>query len=149
MSHSSNTNKPAIQSVSQSKVPRNFVLLNGIDRSAQFSNVQYGLSDEDNNTNKDNNINMDNWGCTIVYDDGRDDFNIFELKVKVPMNFPDVPPVATFANAHLSHSRISRMCNSDGTLNSSYLSAITSDWNNKMELPEFLMLLYNKIRNRS
>ena len=48
MSHSTNVNKPAIQSVSQSKVPRNFVLLNCIDRAGQFSNVQYGLTDEDN-----------------------------------------------------------------------------------------------------
>lgn len=149
MSHSSNTNKPAIQSISHSMVPRNFILLNSIDRAGQFSNVQYGLTDDDNGVNKDNYVNMENWSCTIVYDDGRDDFNIFELKLKVPQNFPIAPPVATFAGAHLSHPRINRMCNSDGTLNSSYLNAITSDWNKNMEIPEFLMWLYNKIRNRS
>lgn len=138
----SSSNKPAIQSVSQSKVPRDFILTNGLERSGQFSNVQYGLSDDNTNVNY---VRLEYWDCTIIYYEGQEPV-IFDLKVRVPLNFPDVAPIATFSKESIQHARINRMCNSDGTLNSQYLSATSSEWNNHMELPEFLMLLYNKIK---
>lgn len=145
----SNSSKPPIQSISQSKVPRNFVLLNSIDRSGQFTNVQYGLSREDDK-NKDNNVTLKNWDCTIVFDDGNE-LSIFELTLNVPMDFPDSPPTATFAQHCLDNSRINRMCKLDGTgtLNDDYQTRIISEWNSKnMEIPEYLMWLYNKIKSK-
>jgi ubiquitin-protein ligase len=80
-----------------------------------------------------------------MYDDGHD-LNIFDVTIKVPLEFPDVPPIVKFAEYSLEHSSIKKICNADGTIKSTSLSSIK--WDDKMGLGEYLMNIYNKIKSR-
>lgn len=135
-----------IQEESTCTVPRSFILLDSVNRSREFDNVTYGIVPDNDTDNKENSIKLENWSGTIMYDDGRD-LHIVTLTMKVPMEFPAVPPIVKFESQWLDVERIRKFCNDDGTIVSKYLSAI--EWNGKkMGLGEYLMQVYNKLRGR-
>ena len=139
------TKKP-IQEESTCSVPRNFILLDSIDRAGQFSNVTYGIVPDDEGVNKNNSVKLENWTGTIMYDDGKELY-IIEMKIRVPHEFPLVPPVITFAPHCLEIEKVKKISNDDGTINNKYFSQI--EWDPKrMGIGEYLMQIHNKIRNR-
>lgn len=134
--------KLPIQQLSTCTVPRNFILLDCIERANQFTYVTYGLLDD---TEEDpyNHVKMERWNGTMIYDDGTD-LNIFELTFNCSLKFPEEPPIITFAQFSLEHPRIQKLCNSDGTISNAYLSKI--EWNSKMGIGEYLTKVYERIQ---
>lgn len=140
----SSAKKLPINSISQCKVPRTFQLLDALDRAKDYSVITYGLSDDETPENEFNHVTMENWRCTIMYDDGNA-FNIFGMECCCSLKFPDEQPIIKFSEESMQHPKVKKICNEDGTLTNDCKKQIEWD-GNKMSLPCYLMKVYDKIR---
>lgn len=140
--------KKSIQEYSSCVVPRNFILIDSIERANQFANVTYGIVPDDDDENKGNSTKLENWTGTIIYDDGKELY-IIEVTMKIPLEeeFYVKPPIIKFAPHCLEFDKVKRMVNDDGTINNKYLAVITWDAK-KMGIGEYLTQVYDRIRAR-
>jgi hypothetical protein len=136
-----NKAKQPIQTLSNCVVPRNFILLDSIDRANDFSHVTYGLM-EDSEQDPFNHVTMKNWKGSMIYDDGRSDLLIFELTFECTKDFPNEAPIITFSPYCLENTRVANICDDDGKIK----KEIKIDWNNKTGVGEYLVTVLNKIR---
>ena len=134
--------KQSLQSKSSVPVPRNFILLDCIERAGQYPNVTYGISFDD--TNPNNSVNLEDWNGTIIFDDG-ENLNIVDVKIKCTEKFPYEVPIVTFPQYWLENKSIKKICNSDGTLNKNTMEQLNKIWNDKLGIGDYLVNLGKKI----
>ena len=122
--------------VSKTQVPRNFLLLDALNKSKDFTHVTYGLTDEDENDKnlRNNYTTMKYWNCSLIYDDGQD-MNIFTAQCICTEKYPHEMPKLKFSKESMNHKRIKKVSDSEGNLVESYIS---SKWNEAMSLGEYL-----------
>ena len=137
----------SLKSISKTKVPRNFMLLEALNKAGNYTHVTYGLADEkeDDSKSVNNYIKMEYWNCTMMYDDG-DNLNVFEVLCRCPFSYPDEKPILTFSKESLQHKKIKKMCNSDGSLTENALTFCK--WNENMLLGDYLTSVLNVISSR-
>jgi len=120
----------------KTKVPRSFRLVESIKLSKEFGYVSYGVIPEDELENKDNYVKLENWQGSIVYDDGNN-FHLFSLHMKVPMEYPDRAPIIVFDSGAMESNRIKKICTNDGHIKSEILDKI--GWQTKWNLGDYMM----------
>jgi len=113
---------------SKTVTPRNFLLLESLNKAGNYTHVTFGLIDEalDEKKYKNNYIKMEHWNGTMMYDDG-ENMNIFELTIHCTKNYPKERPIIIFAQQSLEHKRLKKVCNSDGHLIEPVIQLIKSD----------------------
>lgn len=118
------------------KVPRNFLLLEALNKSGNYTHISYGLVDEDENDKelKNNYAKMEYWNCTLTYDDG--ELNLFEVRCKCTPNFPNERPILTFSPQSMLHKKIKKICDINGNLTENAVKLI--NWGPDMSFGDYL-----------
>lgn len=133
---------------STNKIPRNFLLLEALNKSGNYTHVTYGLVDE-NETNdllKNNYVKMEYWNCTMLYEDNND-LNVFEISCRCTPNYPQEKPKLTFSKNSLQHNKVKKICDINGNLTE---NAITqSKWDENMLLGDYLSAVLNVLSGNS
>ncbi|AYV83623.1 MAG: hypothetical protein Hyperionvirus9_40 [Hyperionvirus sp.] len=113
---------------SKTVVPRNFHLLEAINKAGNVTHVTFGLIDEALDEKKYNNnfTKMEHFNGTMMYDDG-ENMNIFEYTIHCTKNYPKERPLITFAPHCLEHRRLKKVCSANGCLIEPVLALIKSD----------------------
>ena len=134
--------------MNKTKIPRNFLLLDALNKAGNYTHVTYGLIDEiENDKDLNNNfIKMEYWNCTIMYDDGNN-LNVFEVVCRCTPNYPDERPILIFSKDSLKHKRIKRICDNYGYLTDQALSLCK--WNENMLLGDYLTAVLNIINKNN
>lgn len=118
------------------QIPRNFLLLDAVNKSGTYTHATYGLVDESIGTKYENNfIKMEYWNATLVYDDGNE-ISLLSLEMRCTENYPEERPIITFSEDSLKSKRVSKLCDSDGNLTSNAVLQIK--WNIEMSLGDYL-----------
>ena len=122
---------------SKTKVPRNFVLLDSLNKAGNYTHVTFGLVSENENDEryKNNFIKMEYWNATLMFDDG-ENINVFELLCRCTLNFPKKRPIVQFSKTSLEYKRIKKLCDKDGNLMESALVLIK--YSENMSLGDYL-----------
>jgi len=130
--------------ISKTKIPRNFLLLDALNKAGNYSCVTYGLVDEkeDDEKLKYNYAKMEYWNCTIMYDDG-DTLNIFEVLCRCTLNYPKERPILTFSKDSMQHKKIKKICDDNGNLTEN--AAAMTKWNENMLLGDYLSAVLSVI----
>ena len=137
-------NKFFVKSNSKTKVPRNFLLLEALNKAGNYTHVTYGLADENEKDEKlmNNYVKMEYWNCTLMYDDGNN-LNVFEVSSRCTSDYPKEKPILKFSKESLQHKKVKKICDADGNLTE---NAITlSKWNENMLLGDYLNAVLNVI----
>lgn len=130
--------------MNKTKIPRNFQLLNAINKAGNYTHVTYGLTAENDDEYKNNFAKMIWWDCTMIYDDGVN-FTIFEAKCECTNKYPHEAPRLQFSPLFLDNDLIKNICDSEGFLLPHIKSAIK--WNENQLLGDYLTNVLNIIRN--
>lgn len=130
----------------KAKVPRNFILLDSLDRAKDFTNVAYGLID-DEKLYPTNSVSLEYWSGSIIYDDGQSDLLVFGLDIYCPLDFPNSPPVVKFNDEAKKHRFVAKMLDKNGEISKDYITSFGWDAS-KMGIGEYLVRIYDKIRDR-
>lgn len=118
------------------ETPRNFLLLDAVNKSGTYTHTTYGLVDECPGTKYENNfIKMEYWNATLVYDDGVE-MCVFTLEMRCTGNYPEERPIITFSEDSLKCKRIKNLCDLDGNLTDK--SILQIKWNKEMSLGDYL-----------
>lgn len=98
-------------------IPRNFLLLESLNKAGNYTHVTYGLADENESDEqlKNNYVKMEYWNCTMMYDDGYN-LNVFEVLCRCTLNYPNERPILIFSQESLKHKRVKRICDEKGYL---------------------------------
>jgi hypothetical protein len=107
----------------KTKVPRNFLLLDALNKAGNYTHVTYGLVDEDTSDDKlqNNYVKLEYWNCTIMYDDG-ETLNVFDVLCRCTQNYPKEKPILTFSKESMQHKRVRKICDAAGNLTDSAIS---------------------------
>ena len=129
---------------SNTKIPRNFLLLEALNKAGNYTHVTYGLADEKEYDEKlkNNYVKMEYWNCTMMYDDG-ENLNVFEVSCRCPMNYPKERPILTFSKESMQHKRVKKICDAEGNLTEN--AATLAKWNENMLLGDYLSAVLNVI----
>ena len=124
-----------------SKVPRNILLFDSLN-SAKYTHVTCGLVDEvEGDKDLHNNYaKLEYWNCTMIHEKS-DNINIYEIRCRCPMNFPEEKPMITFSQESMLNNRVAKICDSEGNLKKEIQAKIK--WNDGMLLGDYLMEIYN------
>ena len=144
-----NMSRSSVKSTSnKTKIPRNFLLLDALNKTGNYTNVTYGLVDENENDEKlkNNYIKMEYWNCTMVYDDGNN-LNVFEVSCRCGLNYPQERPILTFSKESLLHKTIKKRCDPEGNLTDE--TALLTKWNENMLLGDYLSAVLKVISGNS
>jgi len=118
------------------KTPRNFILLDAINKACNFAYVTYGLIDEDDKLYKNNFIKLEHWMGTLMYDDGFN-LNILNITFKCTLNFPEERPIVKFCSESLEIPAVKKICDNDGNILPAHISKLK--WSSDMQLGEYLV----------
>lgn len=129
---------------SKTKIPRNFLLLESLNKAGDYTHVTYGIADEKENDDKlkNNYIKMEYWDCTIMYDDGNN-LNVLEVLCRCTQNYPNERPILTFSKGSLQHKRVRKICDASGNLTEN--AASLCKLNENMLLGDYLTSVLNII----
>ena len=130
-----------MSTVSKTVIPRNFLLLEALNKDGNYSLVSYGLMDE--SEYKNNYVTMEYWNGSMTYDDG-ENFNIFELLIQCTMKYPEERPIVTFRGQSLENHRLKKLCDEKGHLLESVMKHVKYD--ESMLLGDYLTNLLTLIK---
>lgn len=98
---------------SKTIIPRNFILLDALNKAVNYNHVSYGLCDEDESKYKNNYVTMEYWTGSMTYDDG-ENYNIFNFEVQCTKKYPQERPIVQFADHSIEHRRLKKTCDENG-----------------------------------
>lgn len=126
-----NTNK--------TKVPRNFLLLDAINKAGNYTHVTYGLIDENEDDKYLNNyVQMRYWNCTLLYDDG-ESLIVFKALCECTQKYPEEKPILKFSEESMEYDKVKNVCDDDGNFTEN------AKWNESMSLGDYLQSVLNII----
>jgi hypothetical protein len=132
-----------MKKASKTKTPRNFLLLDALNKASNYTHVTYGLIDEiENDENLINNYaKMQHWYYTIVCED--DEMTVLEGKCECTMNYPNERPILYFSKESMQNKKVKKICDQDGTLNENTKKMVK--WDENMSLGDYLSAVQNII----
>lgn len=122
------------------KRPRNFILLDCINKVGQYTHVAYGLIDDDDKTYKNNSVKFEYWNGTLMYE-ADDNINILPITFRCTPNFPKERPIVNFSKESLEFDYVQNLCKPDGSLHDETIKRLP--WSETMKLGEYLNQILN------